>query len=1123
MSPRCFTPVICLLFLGFQQIAHAAFPNAWQITDSAATAGSVASYRTNLLASQAAAATNLSFRFTVNARLADDFGGSESLGFFYSTGTNRFGLSFDHDANGNLVVFCPTNGGMTLLTLTTNALTARAYHTHEIVYSNSTKVAIYSFDGVPRFSWGGDGSTGTVGQVSWGAMSEVGQGQMNFALVRFQINNTNLVIYEAGSSATNRPVTPDPVSRGWTFSDLGPDTATNAVSPDTFWNPTMLLNGANLMTIPWTLPFIEPGSAISAPPVSLEAGRFHSLALKADGTVMGWGGPASAVPLVITNVVMLAAGDSHNLALRSDRSVLAWGDNSLGQTGLPESATNVIAIAARRNHSLVLRADGTLVQWGDDFAMTNAPASATNIVAVTAGTTFNVALRSNGTVVAWGYSPSAQTNVPSTATGVVGISAGNHTLAVRSNGAVVAWGDNTFFQTNVPSSASNVIAVAAGLSHSLALRSNRTVVAWGAGTNNTGVAPRFGQAIVPASATNIVAIAAGDYHSLALRADGVVIAWGAGLNNSSSPHFGQSVVPTGLSYLTLANVIGSVDTSVPGIYPLTYAFTNGYGAIGVTNRTVIVYQTYQTQASGVSNSVATIKAFANPLGVSSFAWFEWGLGSRFDQKTTPVDVGGGNAAVPVNANLSGLTPGLPYRARLVTSNSPGLVARNIEMVFTVPLVGLNGPNPLTNLWGMPYVDPGILATGAPVTLAAGRAHSLALKADGNIAGWGDNFYSQTNPPTSVDNGVALASGQNHGVIARADGSVAAWGDNSLGQINLPTTTNILSVAAGESFSLGLRNDGAIVGWGDDFYGQASGGSNLPPSRAIAAGQRHVLAVSPFGDLTAYGYNGFSQTNVPPAATNIVAVSAGAGHSVGLRADGTVLVWGLNSYFQTNLPASATNVVAVAAGFYHTLALRADGTVVAWGAGTNNTGVAPHFGQSIVPASATNVIAIAAGYYHSLAQRADGSIIAWGAGTSSAGAFPSLGQALVPGGLNTLDLAPSVEGIVNTTQEGAYALGYLGINPFGGVGEPLNRSVYVTVPPGPSTITMLTQLGNGTFQFNFTNATPASFTVFATTNVALPMSDWTALGPAIQLSPGTYQFTDSQGTNFPQRFYLVRSP
>jgi alpha-tubulin suppressor-like RCC1 family protein len=262
---------------------------------------------------------------------------------------------------------------------------------------------------------------------------------MNFAFVRFQINNTNLVIYDAGSSATNRPVAPDPTSRGWTFSGPGPDTATNAISPDTFWNPTVLLQDRNPMLIPWTQLFAISAAIVSAPPVSLEAGRFHSLALKADGTVAGWGDSASMVPALPPAVVMLAAGDAHNLALSSDRTILAWGDGSLGQTDIPTNATNVIAIAAGQNHSLAARADGTVVQWGNDSAMTNAPASATNVVAVAAGTTFNVALRSNGTVVAWGYSPAGQTNVPSTATGVVGISSGNHTLAVRSNGAVVAW------------------------------------------------------------------------------------------------------------------------------------------------------------------------------------------------------------------------------------------------------------------------------------------------------------------------------------------------------------------------------------------------------------------------------------------------------------------------------------------------------------------------------------------------------------------------------------------------------------------------------------------------------------------------------------------------------------
>ena len=44
-----------------------------------------------------------------------------------------------------------------------------------------------------------------------------------------------------------------------------------------------------------------------------------------------------------------------------------------------------------------------------------------------------------------------------------------------------------------------------------------------------------------------------------------------------------------------------------------------------------------------------------------------------------------------------------------------------------------------------------------------------------------------------------------------------------------------------------------------------------------------------------------------------------------------------------------------------------------------------------------------------------------------------------------------------------------------------------------------------------------------TNVLLPLSNWTAIGSVMETVPGQYQFTDSQATNFPLRFYRVRSP
>jgi len=156
--------------------------------------------------------------------------------------------------------------------------------------------------------------------------------------------------------------------------------------------------------------------------------------------------------------------------------------------------------------------------------------------------------------------------------------------------------------------------------------------------------------------------------------------------------------------------------------------------------------------------------------------------------------------------------------------------------------------------------------------------------------------------------------------------------------------------------------------------------------------------------------------------------------------GSIAIWGTASYGLEELP-EGDDYIAVASGDFHALALRTDGTIVAWGAGTTNTGIFPHFGQSIAPAG-NNFVAIAAGSMHSLALRDDGtliswgrnnhgqtdvppgnnfiaiacgglhslaiqengSIVAWGAGTTNTGVYPNFGQSIAPEGNDFEQLA-----------------------------------------------------------------------------------------------------------------------
>lgn len=101
----------------------------------------------------------------------------------------------------------------------------------------------------------------------------------------------------------------------------------------------------------------------------------------------------SNVPAGLTNMVQIATGGSDDLALRADGSLVGWGLNAEGEDKMPAGLTNVVAIAAGFEHTVALKADGTVTAWGyDSFGETNVPAGLGNVVAIKANSYFSLAL-----------------------------------------------------------------------------------------------------------------------------------------------------------------------------------------------------------------------------------------------------------------------------------------------------------------------------------------------------------------------------------------------------------------------------------------------------------------------------------------------------------------------------------------------------------------------------------------------------------------------------------------------------------------------------------------------------------------------------------------------------------
>ena len=236
--------------------------------------------------------------------------------------------------------------------------------------------------------------------------------------------------------------------------------------------------------------------------------------------VLNWGNSTGygLVPPGLNDAVAVAASNTHNLAIRSDGTVVGWGSNYCGETTIPIGLNNVVAVAAGYFYfSLALKGDGTLVAWGSDTGnRTSIPVGLHSVTSIGLGSFHCLAAKQDGTVAAWGDNYYGQCNVPPGLSGVVAVAAGgNQNLALKSDGTVEAWG----VSNSVPTGLNRVVAIAVGACN-LALKNDGTLIAWGGDASG-----------IPANLNGIVAISP----SLALKSDGTLVSL-----------TGSSTMPAGL-------------------------------------------------------------------------------------------------------------------------------------------------------------------------------------------------------------------------------------------------------------------------------------------------------------------------------------------------------------------------------------------------------------------------------------------------------------------------------------------------------------------------------------------------------------------------------------------------
>ena len=124
----------------------------------------------------------------------------------------------------------------------------------------------------------------------------------------------------------------------------------------------------------------------------------------------------------------------------------------------------------------------------------------------------------------------------------------------------------------------------------------------------------------------------------------------------------------------------------------------------------------------------------------------------------------------------------------------------------------------------------------------------AVRSDGTLWTWGDNYYGQLGDGTNVGKKVPtkignatdwqiIACGPEHVVAQKTGGTVWAWGNGQNGALginndanfNIPklvNITNLISVSCGYYLSLVIKNDNKLWAWGTNVSSQFGNGTNL---------------------------------------------------------------------------------------------------------------------------------------------------------------------------------------------------------------------------------------------------------------------------------------------------------
>jgi alpha-tubulin suppressor-like RCC1 family protein len=281
---------------------------------------------------------------------------------------------------------------------------------------------------------------------------------------------------------------------------------------------------------------------------------------------------------------------------------------------------------------------------------------------------------------------------------------------------------------------------------------------------------------------------------------------------------------------------------------------------------------------------------------------------------------------------------------------------------------------------------------AVIAAAGGPGHTMAVTADRSLWLWGNNLVHQLGDGTKVNRyvpwqspsfaGVAVSASAGHDATCalKTDGTVWCWGENFYGQLgdgtSMPRSTPVqvkgladvtqLAVSVASQSACARKIDGSVWCWGATLARTEFTDFQTTPVRVLAIGNSAAqVAVSGNacvrkldGTLWCWGSNfaGYlgdgtetrrpTPVQITSVGNTVADVGVGPNHTCVLKLDNSVWCWGHNlqgqlgngtdvkSLTAVEVTALGHSVVEIAVGDSLTCARKTDESIWCWGSGAD---------------------------------------------------------------------------------------------------------------------------------------------------------------------------------------------